>query len=130
MKIAVITDDGKSISQHFGRAQYYSVLTIEDGKIVNREMRSKLGHNQFSGEPHEHHGTSHGLDAASHDRHSQMAGTISDCQVILCGGMGTGAYQSMRMLNIQPIVTDYQDIDAAVQAYMDGTIQDHTEKLH
>jgi S-adenosylhomocysteine hydrolase len=44
--------------------------------------------------------------------------------------MGYGAYESLRSLNIQPIVTDLGDIDAAVQAYMDGTLVDHTEKLH
>ncbi|MEN6409046.1 MAG: cupin domain-containing protein, partial [Anaerolineaceae bacterium] len=66
MKIAFITDDGKSISQHFGRASYYLVLTVEEGKIVNREMRSKLGHNQLGGEHHEEsHGASHGMDEAS-----------------------------------------------------------------
>jgi len=39
MKIAVISDDGKTISRHFGRAPYYLVLTVEDGKIVAREQR-------------------------------------------------------------------------------------------
>jgi predicted Fe-Mo cluster-binding NifX family protein len=34
MKIAVITDDGKTISQHFGRAPYYMVFSIE-GKLVD-----------------------------------------------------------------------------------------------
>jgi predicted Fe-Mo cluster-binding NifX family protein len=131
MKIAVITDDGKTISQHFGRAKAYVVATIEDGKITNREMRSKLGHNQFAGEPHEeHHGESHGQDPASHNKHVQMANAIADCQVLLCGGMGMGAYLSMQQLNIQPIVTDYQDVEGAVQAYIDGKIEDHTEKLH
>ena len=44
--------------------------------------------------------------------------------------MGYGAYESMRRLNIQPIVTDLGDIDAAVQAYIGGTLVDHPEKLH
>jgi predicted Fe-Mo cluster-binding NifX family protein len=34
MKIAAITDDGRTISQHFGRASHYMVVTIEDGKIT------------------------------------------------------------------------------------------------
>ena len=131
MKIAVITDDGKTISQHFGRAPYYMVLSIEDGKIVHRELRAKMGHNQFSAiGPEEHHQEQHGMDEASHDKHIQMAGSIADCQALLCGGMGMGAYESMRRLNIQPIVTDLQDIEAAVQAYIDGKLVDHTEKLH
>ena len=59
MKVAVITDDGKTISRHFGRAPYYVVLTIEDGQIIHREMRSKFGHGQFQGQhqaedPHDH----------------------------------------------------------------------------
>jgi len=131
MKIAVITDDGKTISQHFGRAPYYMVLSIEEGKIVNRELRAKMGHNQFSAtDSEEHHQEQHGLDEASHDKHVQMAGSIADCQMLLCGGMGMGAYESMRRLNIQPIVTDLRDIEAAVQAYIDGKLVDHTEKLH
>jgi len=131
MKIAIITDDGKAISQHFGRATHYMVLTIEEGKIVNRELREKMGHNQFSGESHEeHHGENHGMDEAHHDKHAQMAGSIADCEAVICGGMGMGAYQSMLRLNIKPVVTDLQDIDAIAQSYIDGKIVDHTEKLH
>ncbi len=132
MKIAAITDDGKTISQHFGRAPYYLVLTIEDGKVVTREMRDKIGHSHFTGQGHseETTGTGHGMDASSHNKHLSMAEVISDCAALLCGGMGMGAYESMRSLNIQPVVTDLVDIDAAVQAYIDGKLIDHTERLH
>ena len=134
MKIAVITDDGSTISQHFGRALHYQVVTVEEGKVVSQELRDKLGHGQFSvigpEEHHEHTHEQHGVDEGSHSKHSQMAGTIADCEVLICGGMGMGAYESMRRLNIQPIVTDLKDIDAAVQEYIEGRLVDHTEKLH
>ena len=132
MKIAFITDDGKTISQHFGRAPFYLVVTIEDGKVTDREMRSKLGHNQFSNQPHieGHHGAGHGFDPASHDRHLNMAQAISDCREVICGGMGMGAYESMKRLNITPVVTDITDIEAALQAYLEGKLTDHTELLH
>ena len=32
MKIAFVTDDGQSISAHFGRAAYYLVVDVVDGK--------------------------------------------------------------------------------------------------
>jgi len=132
VKIAAITEDGKTISQHFGRAPYYLVLTIEDGKIVNREMRDKIGHDQFHDQAHsgESHETGHGMDSQSHDKHVSMAQTIADCKALLCGGMGMGAYESMRRLNIQPVVTDLGDIEVAVQAFIDGKLIDHTEFLH
>lgn len=131
MKIAAITDNEKTISQHFGRAPYYLVATIENGQIVNRERRDKLGHAQFGGEQHEHRsGEQHGFDPVSQDRHTRMAEAIADCDVLLCGGMGAGAYQSMQARNIQPIVTDLESIDEAIRAYLEGRLIDQVERLH
>ena len=44
MKIAAITEDGATVSQHFGRAPYYLVVTVEAGKVVGQEKRDKAGH--------------------------------------------------------------------------------------
>ena len=131
-KIAVITDDGTTISQHFGRAPYYMVVTVENGQITDRELREKLGHGQFMHQPHnpQPHGQGHGQDPASHDKHVQMANAIADCEAVLCGGMGMGAYNSMRALGIRPIVTSIASIDDAVLAYVRGEIVDETELLH
>ena len=132
IKIAVITDDGQTISQHFGRAPYYLVLTIENGQIVKRELRDKLGHAHFMNQPHpeEQPGQPHGMDSASHNKHLQMAVAIADCQALLCRGMGRGAYESMKQVGIRPVVTDIASIDEAVIAYVKGQIEDHVEKLH
>jgi transcriptional regulator with XRE-family HTH domain/predicted Fe-Mo cluster-binding NifX family protein/uncharacterized cupin superfamily protein len=132
MKIAAITEDGKTISQHFGRAPYYLVFTIEEGAVTKREMRDKMGHSQFHDQAHaeESHGGGHGMDAQSHNKHIDMAQAIADCKALLCGGMGMGAYESMRRLNIKPVVTDLRDIETAVQAFIDGKLIDQTELLH
>ena len=47
MKVAVITDDGRTISQHFGRARFFLVATVEDGKLLTTELREKSGHHTF-----------------------------------------------------------------------------------
>jgi predicted Fe-Mo cluster-binding NifX family protein len=132
MKIAAITDDGKTISQHFGRAPYYLVLTVENGQIIQREMREKLGHSHFMNEPHaaEIPGQPHGMDSASHDKHIRMAQAIEDCEVLLCRGMGMGAYESMKVAGIRPVVTDIVDIQEAAKAYIEGHIVDHVDRLH
>jgi predicted Fe-Mo cluster-binding NifX family protein len=132
MKIAAITDDGKTISQHFGRAALYLVATVEEGQITARELREKLGHSHFSNEPHEPEtpGQPHGFSPASEDRHIRMAQTITDCQALLCRGMGAGAYASMQQQGIIPVVTAIVSIDEAVLAYANGQIVDHTDLLH
>jgi predicted Fe-Mo cluster-binding NifX family protein len=132
MKIAVATDDGMIISEHFGRAQYYAVATVEDNRIVSIEMREKMGHADFGKEDHSASSDprGHGFDAGAQSRHARMLDAVSDCQVLIAHGMGTGAYESIRTASIRPIVTDVVTIMEAVRAYLDGTLVDHTERLH
>ena len=131
MKIAVITDDEHTISQHFGRAPYYLVATVAEGQVIEWQRRDKLGHAHFSGEPHVHQpGEQHGFDPVSQDRHTRMAQAIADCDILICGGMGAGAYASMEAQSIKPIVTAIKSIDEAVQAYLAGLLVDQVERLH
>jgi predicted Fe-Mo cluster-binding NifX family protein len=135
MKIAAVSEDGLTISQHFGRAPFYIVATVEDRKIIARETRDKMGHNQFSGEAHaEHRGEAdprgHGYDPAAQNRHARMAAAIADCDILLARGMGAGAYESIKQAGIRPTLTDISSIDEAVQAVISGQITDHTERLH
>jgi predicted Fe-Mo cluster-binding NifX family protein len=131
MKIAVISDDGINISQHFGRASLYVVVTVEDGKVVNKEQREKMGHRHFaSSESHEQHEGKHGYGAEAQSRHSMMAQPISDCQVLIAGGMGMGAYEGMKSYNIETIVTDVSNIDDALRIYIDGKLVNLINRLH
>jgi len=134
-KIAAVSDDGQTISQHFGRAKYYTVLTIENGKITAREQREKMGHAQFAGPQGEHaeekaDPRGHGFAPAEQDRHFQMAEAIRDCQILLARGMGAGAYYSMEQIGIRPVITDIASIDEAALQAAAGTITDQKEKLH
>ena len=130
MKIAVVSDDTQTISAHFGRAQYYLIYTIDDGKIVEHEIRTKPGHKHVDGEQHEQHSEPH--DAASHSeaRHSNMMDVIMDCDVVLTRGMGKGAYDGLKLRCIQSIITDIHEVQAAVDAYLGGNLINHLELLH
>lgn len=134
MKIAVITEDGQTISQHFGRAPYYLVFTVEDGAIVAQELRDKVGHRQFAHEDHDHDAESdprgHGFGAHSDAKHARMIESIQDCDAIIVRGMGRGAYLAMEQANIRPFVTDLAGAEEAVRAYLGGTLADHTDLLH
>jgi predicted Fe-Mo cluster-binding NifX family protein len=131
MKIAAITDDGNTISQHFGRAPFYAVFTIEGEQIVEVEMRDKLGHQQFVHEEgHLDQEGRHGFGPGSQSRHAAMARAINDCDVLLCRGMGWGAYESMKQSGIETIVTDIANIGEALKAYLDGTIVHGAGMLH
>ena len=135
IKIASVSDDGYTISPHFGRASKYIIMTIDGDLITKREVRDKVGHRDFQQEGshnHKHRDDPRGRGFGTHsaEKHRRMFANISDCQVLLSRGMGQGAYRGLQELGIRPIITDMADIDIAVQAVMDGSIEDHTERLH
>ena len=135
MKIAVVSDDEMTISQHFGRASLYMVFTVEDGKITGKEKRNKMGHSHFASTEGPHgghaaHAGPHGFDAASQSRHASMAEAIADCQVLIAGGMGMGAFESMKSYNIESVITDKTNIEEAVKLYMEGKLPNLMNRLH
>jgi len=132
MKIAAVSDDGFNISEHFGKAPYYVVLTVENGVIVDKEKRPKTGHHTFAAHEHPKQGAGerHGYDAGAPSRHADMADTISDCQILLTRGMGWGAYEALKNYKIEPIVTDITNVYQAVFKYMKGKLPNLMERLH
>ena len=132
IKIAFVTDDGTTISPHFGRARYFEVITVENGRISRREKREKTGHHTFSGEEHgdAHEEGKHGFDEHSRHKHESMLASITDCQVVVARGMGAGAYDHITEAKMKPILTSLKTIDEAVQEIISGRITDHPERLH
>jgi predicted Fe-Mo cluster-binding NifX family protein len=132
MKIAAISEDGTTVSQHFGRAPLYVVMTVEDGKVVSKETRAKAGHHTFATHQEEPlaPGEQHGFDAGAQVKHATMAQSIDDCQVLMAGGMGWGAYESLKSRGIETIVTDVESIDEAVKLYLAGKLPNLMERLH
>jgi predicted Fe-Mo cluster-binding NifX family protein len=129
MKIAIVTDDGESISAHFGRARAYAVLTVRNGAVVERELRPKLAPHLDPQRDHGDSDTSHDGPAA-HARHDQMIAPIADCTCLLAGGMGRGAYDRITAAGIRAIVTDLEDPDEAAIACAEGRIENLVDRLH
>lgn len=123
IKIALATEDGIHVSEHFGRAPYFQVATIENGQVVSSERREKAFHQG----PHDH---SH-HDHAGHDSHAGgMVAAVQDCTVIVAGGMGRPAFAAIQAAGLTPIITDEREIANAVRAFATGTLANHTERLH
>jgi predicted Fe-Mo cluster-binding NifX family protein len=114
MKVAFATEDGKTISAHFGKAPYYIVVEVTGGQAVSHDMRTKAYH-----------------DNGHHDHsHADMFTNIADCQVLIVGGMGTPAHRAALAHGLQVIATGQRDIAEAVQAYVSGTLQENPLLIH
>lgn len=130
VKIAFAIDDEKTIHKHFGRASYYIVVALESGKIAHVETRQKPSYAHHSHGHKTANDIVHGLDNEARTLHDQMAGVIADCEALICGGMGIGAYKIMEERGIRPIITDINTVEEAALAFTEKKIINHVEKLH
>jgi len=124
-KIAAVTQDQRNISAHFGMAPLYQVFSVENGKITSDETRQKPHH-----ERHPEHGTEHHPEPGDgHSHHQNMFAPIADCQVLICGGMGSPAYAKAQAAGLEVVLTS-GEIRATVQAYLDGKITSDERRVH
>jgi predicted Fe-Mo cluster-binding NifX family protein len=125
--IAIATDDGVTVSSHFGRARFYEVLNFSDGKVIKRERREKAEHHSLKSAEggHDHHD-----DEARGHRHQTMVSPILDCHVVVVRGMGQDAVEHLRRANLLPVLTKLHTIDEVVKAVESGSLDSDPRRIH
>jgi predicted Fe-Mo cluster-binding NifX family protein len=121
-RVALPTDDGTTLCQHFGRAHYYKVVEITDGEVVSTELRDKFAHvcgDAFldSGLPHE-------------EVHKRLADAAHGCDTVIAGGMGRGAMDVLLASGLKVVQTDMSSLDEIVEAYRTGSLANVTGQAH
>ena len=101
MKIAVTYENGQ-VFQHFGHTAQFKVYEAQDGKILSSQVIDTNG----SG-----HGALAGFLAAQ------------GVDTLICGGIGGGAQAALAEANIRLLGGVQGDADAAVEAFLSGSLQ-------
>jgi predicted Fe-Mo cluster-binding NifX family protein len=103
IRIALATADGASLAEHLARSAAFVVLEIEDGRIVSRIVRTR--------------------DAGPCGNHKSFVEMLEGCSAVICGGIGQGAYESLRAHGIDSVVTaGRHSIDEAAAQFLAGTL--------
>lgn len=101
MRIA-IASDGERVAEHFGRCPSYTLVDIEDGNAVYREVLDNPGH-----EP--------GRIPVFLKEHG--------AEVIVAGGMGGRAQMLFDQMGIQQILGITGPVDQVVASCIDGSLE-------
>ncbi len=101
MKIAIPTNDQRSISQHFGRSKGFLIVEVQDNKVKSKSYQeNNMTAHALSGvqlpdaehhhahDHHHHHG--HGQH---HHSHEGIFKALGNCHLVIAGGMGRRLYQ-------------------------------------
>jgi len=125
MKIAIPTDDGTSISEHFGRSAAFLIFEAENGQIKSHEMKT-------SRQRHSHAQGNCGHGSAGHAQlsHQGILSALDGCEVVICAGMGHKAAQALKASGIAQILfTSAGPVEEAVSAYLAGTLTPKAESF-
>ena len=119
MKIAVASNDGLSISKHFGRTNRFIVFEIRHDEILAEELRAGIPCVHVEG----HCEAEQAFPGLSH-HHGDVIAVLEDCQVVLCRGMGWRAATELVHHGINPLVIVGElSPRVAVEHYLAGTLQ-------
>jgi predicted Fe-Mo cluster-binding NifX family protein len=119
VKIAVPSNDGVSISEHFGRSAGFLVFETQDGQILSRQMRQNgMQHSHAQSDCAGHAETGHGAHS-----HAGILSSIEGCEVVICAGMGWRAAEALKEAGVKEvIVTAPGPMEERVQAYLKGEL--------
>ncbi len=101
MKIAISTDEG-SVSAHFGRCPSFTIVDINDGKVISKEEINNPGHQP-----------------------GYIPEFLSKMGVnsIVAGGMGMRALELFKSSNIKTIMGISGSIDDVVSQLLSGALE-------
>ena len=117
MRVAVASQDGESISAHFGRCACFIIFDAEDGTVLRKELRENTHTSHAQGNCH---AREHGDQPHSH---AAVVQALHDCQAALCYGMGWRAADELMRNGIKPVMVDRKRTpEEAVALYVQGKL--------
>ena len=112
MKIAIASNNGRTVAASPGHAAYFVIINLE------HEGDYEIRPNPAPALPH---------GAAKHQAILEL---VQDCQVFVAGGMGKPIYRLLSRQGIQVYATDERDIQNVVASLKRGTLTHNPERVH
>ncbi|MCU7940060.1 MAG: nitrogen fixation protein [gamma proteobacterium symbiont of Bathyaustriella thionipta] len=112
MKVAITSQNRKTITSHAGKCRKFWIVEIENNEVINKELLELAIEQSFhSSSPFEPH-------------------PFDTINILVTGGMGNGLVQRLSAKGIQGLVTSETDLDKAISALLAGTLKHEADKPH
>lgn len=105
MKIAVTSQNRRTITEHAGKCRKFWVYEINQDQMITKTLLELP------------------IQQAFHQSSPQAPHPLDDVQVLIAGGMGSGLSRRLAAKNIKALVTAETDPDQAVLAYLQGNLE-------
>lgn len=109
MKIAITSQNQRTVSGHAGKTTRFVVFEVENKNLISRSLIELEKDNVL----HEHF---HGNPAPDYVH------PVLEMDVVITGSMGPGFPIKMNANGIEAVMTDEKDIDTVLEKFLDGTL--------
>ncbi|MCB2203358.1 iron-molybdenum cofactor biosynthesis protein [bacterium] len=132
MNIAIASDDGTYVSQHFGRTRGFVIFTQDDSGEKQRYVRNDF--TQHARGEHQHHEGAHQHHEGAHQQHDHhqhgghqhshegILAALEGCDIVVAGGMGRRLREDLHHAGIEAIVTDQQTVEGVIEEARGGML--------
>lgn len=129
MKIALPSNDGTTVSAHFGRSRGFIIFETDNHHILKEEYRENNVTGHAQGHHHDHdHDHHHGQGNENHTHsHAGILGVLSDCEVVIAGGMGHRLYTDLMAAGKKVYVTRENDARKAAELLLKDDLDHNPE---
>ena len=117
MRIAIASDDEKTIASHTGRCRGFAVFEVADGQATRREYRE----NEFTRHAHGECPGEHG--DSQHGSHGPLLSALGDCCAVIARGMGPRLVSDLATQGIDAYICNSTGVDDAVREFAAGRLQ-------
>jgi len=113
MKIAVCSQNRKTVTGHAGKCRRFRIFEIESGRVVAEDWIELP------------------LEGTLQASAAEADHPLFKMDVLISAGMGEGLVRRLKAQQVQPFITDLTDPLEAVNAYLAGAFhQDPTEESY
>lgn len=110
IKVAITSQNKRTVTKHAGECRNFLVYTIEDEKVISKEVLS-LESNQT-------------LKYTFHEDPSEIPfNHIYEMDILLTGSIGVGGVKKLAVNNVAAYVILEKDPDAAIEKLLNGTLE-------
>ncbi len=136
MKIAIPSNDGVTISAHFGRSKGFIIAEINDNQVISKNYlyndfthhsHAHHNHNDINAHHHSHEHHNHNDSDAHHHSHDGVFEALKDCEAVISRGMGRLLYDELVSNNKTIFITNINDVDESLMEFIKGNLDNNPE---
>lgn len=112
MKIAVTSQNRKTVTAHAGKCRKFWIYEVEGGEVKGKSLLELP------------------IEQSFHASHGEAPHPLDDINALISGGMGMGLKNRLRQKSIVALATAEPDPDRAVSAWLNGTLAELPPEPH